>query len=98
VDIAHGDSGGPSFYDGEIIGVHDLIICEGNSSGCLDPPAEGTANNSYFGQMFADTSVASNLTFIYDATGIPEPGSCSMVLLGLAVAGIVRRRAGRRPS
>ncbi len=27
VDIAHGDSGGPSFYDGEIMGVHDLIVC-----------------------------------------------------------------------
>jgi hypothetical protein len=96
VDISFGDSGGPSFYDGEIIGVHDLVICEGSSS-CDDPPAEGTANDSYFGQMFADTSVADNLTFIEDAEA-PEPASCSLVLLGLAAAGILRRRTRRRLS
>ena len=96
VDTSFGDSGGPTFYAGKIIGVHVLGICEGDSV-CEMPPSEGSANNSYFGEMWADTSVAGNLRFIEDAE-VPEPGSCSLVLLGLAAAGFLGRRTGRRLS
>jgi len=97
VDTAPGDSGGPTFYAGKIVGVHDLGICEGAPGVCFVPPSEGSANNSFFGEMWADTSVAANLSFIENAQ-VPEPASCSLVLLGLAAAGFFARRAGRRLS
>jgi secreted trypsin-like serine protease len=99
VDIGRGDSGGPSFYDGEIIGVHDVIACiSATSSGpCTDPPSASPLLNSSFGQFFGDTSVSSSASWI-ESEETPEPASCSLVLLGLAVAGFSMRRIGRRPS
>jgi hypothetical protein len=100
VDIAPGDSGGPSFYDGEIMGVHDLLACISEPSDpnvCTDPPSASPSLNSSFGQFFADTSVSANASWI-ESVETPEPASCSMVLLGLAVAGLFTRRTGRRPS
>jgi hypothetical protein len=95
VDTSFGDSGGPTFYAGKIIGVHDLGACYGTP--CRVPPSEGSDDNSYFGEMWADTSVAGNLRFIENAD-VPEPGSSSLVLLGLAAAGFLGRRTGRRLS
>lgn len=94
VDIAHGDSGGPSFYNGQIIGVHDIGDClSASSSGpCLDPPSISTVENSYYGQLFGDVSVAGNLAFI-EAQLAPEPASAVLTLLGLGVAGLWRVRS-----
>jgi secreted trypsin-like serine protease len=90
VDIAHGDSGGPTFYDGEIVGVHDLIICDSDAIGsCTD--TTDAAPNSYYGELFADTSVAGsgNLSFI-DGQLAPEPST--YVLMGIAVGAFAIRR------
>jgi hypothetical protein len=99
VDIGPGDSGGPSFYDGEIIGVHDVVACiSATSSGpCLVPPSASPSINSSFGQFFGDTSVSAYASWI-ESEETPEPASCSLVLMGLAVAGCLRRRTGRRLS
>jgi hypothetical protein len=104
VDISPGDSGGPTFYDDdgveEIIGVHDLGICASNEANgpCLDPPSINSANNSYFGEAFADTSVADNLTFIEDAE-VPEPGTLGMLGFGFtALIAFAHRRLRGRPS
>jgi len=103
VDLSFGDSGGPSFYDGEIIGVHDFIDCSMDADGnCLIPPSGhsySTSDNSYFGQIFADTSVSAYASWIDgEELQAPEPTSCSLVLLGLAVTGFLRSRTSRRPS
>jgi hypothetical protein len=97
VDISYGDSGGPTFYDGQIIGVHDLIGCVSpvNSTVCTVPPSEGSNDNSYFGQIFADVSVAGNLGYIEDVEGIPEPGTAAMAL-GAVVFMIGLRRLRRQ--
>jgi hypothetical protein len=99
VDVSFGDSGGPSLYGGMLIGVHDLIGCfsASSTSACLVPPSVSESDRSYFGQIFADTSVAANASWIESAM-VPEPASGSLVLLGLAVAGFLGRRTGRRHS
>ncbi len=93
VDISHGDSGGPTFYNGQLVGVHDLGICvsAANPADCAVPPAENASNNSYFGDLFADNSVAANLNFIENAE-IPEPGTAALLLCGLLFSLQLRRR------
>jgi len=93
VDISHGDSGGPSFLNGELVGVHDLGICLTSGGVCATPPSVNSANNSYFGQLFADVSVSANVDWI-EAQMVPEPALCLLVGLGLfMMAGVSRRRA-----
>lgn len=95
VDIAHGDSGGPSFYKGQIIGVHDLIACslDPNSGNCAVPPAVNSANNSYYGQLFADANVSSgsNLLFVRSLTA-PEPSTFLLFGAGLPILLWIRRK------
>jgi hypothetical protein len=93
VDISYGDSGGPTFYDGQIIGIHDLIGCvsPANSTVCTVPPSEGSSDNSYFGQIFADVSVPGNLGYIEGVEGIPEPGTAAMALGAVALMIGLRR-------
>jgi hypothetical protein len=84
VDIAPGDSGGPSFYDDEIIGVHDISACF--VSGCN--------LNSVFGDVYGDTSVAANAVWIEDEE-LPEPASSVLLGLGLAALAAFRFRSPR---
>jgi hypothetical protein len=96
VDLGHGDSGGPTFYNGQLIGVHDIIDCATakNSTVCLSPPSVNASNgpNSYYGEIFGDTSVAGNVAWLQTVM-TPEPGS--MLLCGAAFASILlyRRRS-----
>lgn len=80
VDIAEGDSGGPTFQDGEIVGVHDVIACD----------TDGCNPNSSFGDIFGDTSVYSNLAWIEEAEA-PEPRTFALMvgaLLALLLLGV----------
>ena len=96
VMIAHGDSGGPTFYNGQIIGVHDLAIClsPSNDEPCWVPPSISTSLRSFYGQLWADVSVAGNAAFI-DSQLAPEPGSAVLIMLGLSLAGWRRLRSRR---
>jgi V8-like Glu-specific endopeptidase len=98
VDIAPGDSGGPTFYDGEIVGVHDVSACvtnTQNSSECAVPPALSTTNNSSFGDLFGDTGVNSNLSWIEDQEA-PEPRTLSM-MVGAIMAALLLRNLKAKP-
>lgn len=95
VMIAHGDSGGPSFYAGSIVGVHDLLVCVSVTSDCSQPPSISPTLNSYFGQIFADVSVSGNVSWI-DAQLVPEPGT--MVLLSPVALFLCRRRRRKQAS
>src|SRR5262249_14569417 len=94
VDIGHGDSGGPSFYMVQIIGVHDIIECAsaGPASPCLSPPSVNASAgpNSYYGEIFGDTSVQANLAWIQSEM-VPEPGTWLLCLCGLAAYPFLRR-------
>lgn len=92
VDIAHGDSGGPSFYNGQIVGVHDVIACEGEAA-CDVPPSISSVDNSFFGQFYGDTSVLGYSSWIEAQIPTPEPSSLALVIVGFAAgATAVRKR------
>lgn len=102
VDIAHGDSGGPSFYDGEIIGIHDIIGCMSRTSGggCSNPPSVAPINNSsepdsYYGEYFGDTSVEADAAFINEYMATPEPATWLLFCSAISLIAIFRRRSGQ---
>ncbi len=86
VDISFGDSGGPSFYDGQLIGVHDFIDCAPGAEQPCTP-------NSSYGEIFGDVSVAGNLTWIEST---PEPASGFLCLAVLPALACLRRKCFRR--
>ncbi len=91
VMIAPGDSGGPTFQNGYLIGVHDMGACFTSASICAQPPSVISANQSAFGQFFADTSVSAYASWI-QSQEVPEPASCALALAGLLLLGLVRVR------
>jgi hypothetical protein len=92
VTTAFGDSGGPTFYNGQIIGVHDVLICltPKDSETCSTPPSVSIYNDSFYGELWGDVSVAGNAAFI---EGVPEPRPAVLMLLGLSLAGWRRLRS-----
>jgi secreted trypsin-like serine protease len=83
---APGDSGGPVFANfgngPQVIGLNTWI----------DGYFDNTDNASY-GDIFATIRVSPFIGWINQVTGIPEPGSCSMVIVvALGALGARRRR------
>jgi len=83
VEVAPGDSGGPSFYNGQLIGIHDYDIC-------ADGAACSIADASSY---WADTYVGgSNASWIESVeVGIPEPAAQMLLAIGLAGILLARR-------
>jgi hypothetical protein len=78
VMIAPGDSGGPSFYLGSLLGVHSFGATYGIGEGDIDNQL-----NSSFGELAGDTRVNEYAGWI-DSIIIPEPGSMLLLASGLA--------------
>lgn len=90
-NIAPGDSGGPSFWNGLLVGIHSL-----NGRVNLTPSADIDAIlNASFGELFGDTRVSSHLAFI-DSVTMPEPSTFGMGGLGLLLLISARPKRGRR--
>ncbi len=88
VSIAGGDSGGPSFYNGLIIGVHSYTTCfSSDRITCLSPPDVDTTLNDTFGELGADTRVSlytgANGFLTPYATSVPEPATWALMGVGL---------------
>ena len=90
VEIAGGDSGGGSFYNGQLVGVHDFDYCPDSATCSID------ASQSYSG----DVSVVGGDNAAWIASvefdSAPEPGSVALTALGAAAFALLRRRRARR--
>jgi hypothetical protein len=82
-----GDSGGPTFYGGQIVGVHSFYATFGSGWGDLNDDLDGT-----FGELGGDTRVAAYYDWIR-LQMVPEPGVTGLVALGLLALALWRRRA-----
>lgn len=87
VMIAPGDSGGPTFFGGRLIGVHSFGGTFGMPGGDIDG-----ALNSSFGELAGDTRVNQYAAWI-DRVTVPEPGTVGFAALALgALLASARRR------
>lgn len=82
--VASGDSGGPSFLMGQIVGVHSF------TSSPL-PYDAVIGNNSSFGDGFGDANIPLWAAWI-DSIVVPLPGSLLLVVSALGALTLARRR------
>jgi hypothetical protein len=89
VNVAPGDSGGGTFYNGLLVGVHDFTSC--SSPVC---PITGVSG---FGDTFVGGSNAVWIESV-EVNNVPEPAPAPLVAMGIAVALLIeqRRRAATR--
>ncbi|GJJ04037.1 hypothetical protein RugamoR64_45750 [Duganella rhizosphaerae] len=96
--IAGGDSGGGDFvWNGKewlLSGVHSWGWQ--GSEACPDFGLAGcdnsTNNHSSFGDLSGSTATYSHIGWINSVTAVPEPETYAMMLAGLALVGVARRR------
>jgi secreted trypsin-like serine protease len=96
---AHGDSGGPSFLNGQIVGVHSFLTCFStlsNPNACAVPPAVSTSLNASFGQIYGDMRVSSYAGWITQ-NEVPEPGTLMMLIPALGLLLATRHLRGSLP-
>jgi hypothetical protein len=82
VSLTRGDSGGPSFRNGKIVGIHSGVALYGATMGM-------------YGDISLDTRVSSYAVMIDDLLA-PEPGSVGLVGVGLLTMLLVLKRARRQ--
>jgi hypothetical protein len=87
VEIAGGDSGGPSFYNGQLIGVHEFTDCA-LSSCPIDSPS------SYWGDTYVGGSNAAWIESV--EASVPEPATFTLLALGFGGLLFIRRRRAVR--
>lgn len=83
VMITSGDSGGPSFRNGLIVGVHSFVSLPSGQ------------NIGMYGQYGTDTRVSSYADLINAQVSTPEPASLALAGFGVIVL-LCRRRRARR--
>jgi len=92
--IAAGDSGGPSFIDGKLAGIHSFIFSPGA------PYDASQAINSSFGEVSGDTRLAATTytRWINSIVGapVPEPRTGVSLAAGLLALLAYARRSRRR--
>ena len=97
--IAGGDSGGGDFvWNGTewlLSGVHSwgwqgTSACSliGGLVGCDN----ASQNGSSYGDLSGSTATFSHIGWINSVTAVPEPGTYAMMIAGLALVGVARRR------
>jgi len=85
--IAPGDSGGPTFLGGRIVGVHSF-------GGTFGQPFDiNSLLDSSFGELGGDTRVALHAAWIDSVVGpVPEPETWALLLAGLGIVAAAARR------
>jgi hypothetical protein len=91
VMIAPGDSGGPTFYLGHLLGVHSFGASFGSGSGDID----GLLNAS-FGELAGDTRTGAYLSWIDSIAYAEAPEPASLLLMCSGLAALLCRARSRR--
>jgi hypothetical protein len=95
--FAPGDSGGPMFLSGDLLGVGSFALCLSiDNVLCNTPPDVDTVRNSSFGEIAGYTDVVQHRQWIDSvvAQAIPVPSPLLLLAVGIVLA--LRRRARNR--